>query len=104
MEPFDIALRAWVLLFSVLLFLFGMMAYQRYKTPRLALILSIFSLFVIKGAILVLAVIPEFRDLNLLVTEVWFHLTFDSLVLMLIFLTLTGKQRAAGGSGNQDGV
>ena len=94
MEPLDIALRAWALIFSALLLLFAGMAYRRCQTTRLALILSVFSLFTIKGLILVLAIIPDFRDLNLLVTEVSFHLTFDSITLLLLFLTLTRGQNS----------
>ena len=71
MEPFDIALRAWILVFAALLFVFAMMAYRRYGGTRLAVILSVFAVFLVKGLVLVLAVLPALRDLNLRVLRDW---------------------------------
>lgn len=86
MDDFDIALRALITVFSLVMFALAFMAYRRVASRRLLLAVGVFGLFLVKGMILTFTVI--YKEYNPLVTEVWFHSMFDAAILAALFFGL----------------
>ena len=83
MNEFLNVLRAWIMIFALILFIVSIIAYQRTKNKRVLIVSIAFAVFFIKGIILTLGLIdPEIEDM-------YTSGLGDSLDLLILILLIT---------------
>lgn len=85
MEHFEIG-RAILLVLAGVLFIFTLFALKRAKNWRLAFAAVVFGIFLAKGVLLTFTMFN--RELETVAEALWFHLTFDIVVLFFLFFSI----------------
>ncbi len=85
MEHFEVG-RAILLVLAGVLFIFTLFALKRAKNKRLVFATVVFGIFLVKGMLLTFAMFNG--DLENIIETLWFHLTFDIVVLLFLFFSI----------------
>ena len=88
MNEFLNILRAWIMIFALILFIVSIIAYYRTKNKRVLIVSIAFAIFFVKGIVLTLGLInPEIEELY----TSGLGDTLDLLILILLAATILKK-------------
>lgn len=88
MNEFLNLLRAWIMVFALILFIVSLIAYTRTKNKRVLIVSIAFAIFFVKGIVLTLGLLNP--DIEELYTS-GLGDTFDLLILILLAATILKK-------------